>query len=344
MKYWKENDIYYSETKQGAIGYVDLSTLPKKGSKIDWKNVDNYIPFKYHDVKDKLHVKYVPSENKTKVAVSYNTRTQVIQVGNLYRVKLNFITTGENKYIVHQVKEGDIIKNCEILKIIEDLSSTEFYVYNIKEEVYGKVYKQSFLKYKTDNYVPHGTIPQSKMLYHKKHIHRYVKNKTDLYNYKHTSRKMITTKCPNCSREKDIRIADLLKDNYSCQCSKQYSSFGERLTQSYLDIMGIDYIREYSFKDLGRKRFDFYLPDYNTVLEVHGIQHYKEVTGYMNHKKTKQSDTIKKKYCKENGIHYIEVDARKSTFKHILSNLDKVFKSYQVDRDKVIERYREIYR
>ena len=84
MKYWKENDIYYSETKQGAIGYVDLSTLPKKGSKIDWKNVDNYIPFKYHDVKDKLHVKYVTSENKTKVAVSYNTRTQVIQIGRAH--------------------------------------------------------------------------------------------------------------------------------------------------------------------------------------------------------------------------------------------------------------------
>lgn len=238
MKYWKENDIYYSETKQGAISYVDLSSLPKKGSQIYWKNVDSYIPFKYHDV-----------------------------------------------------KEGDIIKNCEILKIIDDKSSTEFYVYNIKEEVYGKVYKQSFLKYKTDNYVPHGTIPQSKMLYHKKHIHKYVKHE-DLFNYRYTSKKLITTKCPNCSREKKIQVIDLLKDNYSCQCSKQYSSFGGRLTQSYLDIMGIDYIREYSFKDLGRKRFDFYLPDYNTVLEVHGVQHYQEVTGYMNHKKTKQNNPM----------------------------------------------------
>ena len=40
----------------------------------------------------------------------------------------------------------------------------------------------------------------------------------------------------------------------------------------------------------------------------------------------------------------IEIDARKSTFKHILSNLDKIFKSYQVDRGKVIKRFREIYR
>lgn len=343
MKYWKENDTYYSETKQGVISYVDLSSLPKKGSKIDWKNVDNYIPFQYHNVKDKLHVKYVPSENKTKVEINYNSRTQAVQVGNLYRVKLNFITSGEAKYSVHQVKEGDIIKNCEILKIIDDKTSIQLYVYNIKEEVYGKVYKQSFLKYKTDNYVPHGTIPQSKMLYHKKHIHKYVKHE-DLFNYRYTSKKLITTKCPNCSREKKIRVIDLLKDNYSCQCSKSYSSFGERLTQSYLDIAGIEYIREHSFKDLGRKRFDFYLPEYNAVLEVHGIQHYQEVTGYMNHKKTKQSDVIKKKYCKENSISYIEIDARKSTFKHILSNLDKVFKSYQVDKKEVVKRYREIYR
>lgn len=50
------------------------------------------------------------------------------------------------------------------------------------------------------------------------------------------------------------------------------------------------------------------------------------------------------KYCKDNSISYIEIDARKSTFRHILSNLDKIFKSYQVDKKDVIRRYREIYR
>lgn len=344
MEYWNENDIYYSKTKQGVVNFIDLSTLPKKGSKIDWKNVDNFIKFQYHGIKDMLHVKYVFYEKKSKAEISYNGRTQDIQVGSLYRVKLNFITLGEKKYSFSTFNVGDMYKGCEILSKKKVKSKTYYLVYNISEEVYGTISNQRILSIKGDNYVPHGTTPQSKMLYRKKHIHRYVKNKTDLYNYRYTSRKMIITKCPNCSREKEVRVTDLLKDNYSCQCSKQYSSFGERLTQSYLDIVGMDYIREYSFKDLGRKRFDFYLPDYNTVLEVHGIQHYQEVAGYMNHKKTKQSDSIKKNYCKENSIHYIEVDARKSTFKHILSNLDNVFKSYQVDKDKVIERFREIYR
>ena len=344
MEYWNENSVYYAKTKQGVVNFIDLSTLPKKGSKTDWKNVDDFVEFQYRGIKDTLHVKYVFAEKKSKAKITYNGITQVIQVGNLYRVKLNFITTGEKKYSFSTFNAGDIFKGCEILSKKKVKSKTYYLVYNTSEEVYGTISNQKLLTIKGDNYVPHGTIPQSKMLYHKKYIHKYVKNKTDLFNYRYTSRKMIATKCPNCGREKDIRVGDLVKDNYSCQCSKQYSSFGERVTQSYLDIMGVDYKREYSFKNLGRKRFDFYLPDYNTVVEVQGIQHYKEVTGYMNHKKTKQSDTIKKKYCKENGIHYIEVDARKSTFKHILSNLDKVFKSYQVDRDKVIERYREIYR
>ncbi|BBI90302.1 hypothetical protein MRS_185 [Staphylococcus phage MR003] len=344
MEYWKEQDIYYSKTKQGVISYIDLSSLPKKKSRIDWVNVNHYIPFKYHSTKGKLYIKYLtPTKKESRVEITYNNKTQATQVANVYKVKFNFITQGQKSYTVHNIKQGDIIKNCEVLKVVDTHLGTQLYVYNIKEEVYGKVSKQNLLKYKTDNYIPYGTIPQSKMLYHKKHIHKYVKYK-DLFKYKYTTKKKIETICPNCKRKKDIRITDLIKDNYSCQCSKQYSSFGERLTQSYLDIANIEYIREYKFKELGKKRFDFFLPKYNTVIEVHGVQHYQEVSGYMNHQKTKLSDIEKREYCKENSIQYIEIDARKSTFKHILSNLQRTFKYSNIDSKEVIKRYRHVYR
>ena len=341
MKYYNNNDIYYSETKTGITNYIDLSTLPKRGKSIDWKSTNHRVPFKYHDIEGHLHLKYSPSQSKTVlIDVTYNNTTFTQQVTNLKRVKLNYITTQNKKYTMQDYQVGDIVKGCEILAI-KKKSDTYFYlVYNIKEEVHGTISNQKLKAIRTNNYVPHHTVPQSKMLYHHKHIHKYVVNRGDLFNYRHTSRKYIQTVCPNCHIERRVRVADLIRDTYSCTCSKSYSSFGERVTQAYLDVLGVDYIREYKFKSLGLKRFDFYLPEFNTVVEVHGIQHYQEVTGYMCHKTTKQSDIEKRQFCKDNGIQYVEIDARRSTFKHIIGNLNKY--TY-VEPDSIKERYRAVY-
>ena len=341
MKYYNNNDIYYSETKTGITNYIDLSTLPKRGKSIDWKSTNHRVPFKYHDIEGHLHLKYSPSQSKTVlIDVTYNNTTFTQQVTNLKRVKLNYITTQNKKYTMQDYQVGDIVKGCEILAV-KKKSDTYFYlVYNIKEEVHGTISNQKLKAIRTNNYVPHHTVPQSKMLYHHKHIHQYVTNREDLFNYRYSSRKTITTTCPNCNMVKKIRVVDLTKDTYSCPCTKSYSSFGERVTQAYLDILNVPYVREYKFKDLGLKRFDFYLPNHNTVVEVHGIQHYQEVTGYMCHKTTKQSDIEKRQFCKDNGIQYVEIDARKSTFKHIIGSLNKY--TY-VEPDSIKERYRAVY-
>ncbi|AFV80998.1 hypothetical protein O151_gp071 [Staphylococcus phage vB_SauM_Remus] len=140
MEYWKEQDIYYSKTKQGVISYIDLSSLPKKKSRIDWVNVNHYIPFEYHSTKGKLYIKYLtPTKKESRVEITYNNKIQATQVANVYKVKFNFITQGQKSYTVHNIKQGDIIKNCEVLKVVDTHLGTQLYVYNIKEEVYGKV-------------------------------------------------------------------------------------------------------------------------------------------------------------------------------------------------------------
>ncbi|UXE02875.1 hypothetical protein Koombakaat1_00085 [Staphylococcus phage Koomba-kaat_1] len=96
MEYWKEQDIYYSKTKQGVISYIDLSSLPKKKSRIDWVNVNHYVPFKYHSTKGKLCIKYLtPTKKESRVEITYNNKTQATQVANVYKVKFNFITQGQ---------------------------------------------------------------------------------------------------------------------------------------------------------------------------------------------------------------------------------------------------------
>lgn len=100
----------------------------------------------------------------------------------------------------------------------------------------------------------------------------------------------------------------------SCGCSK-YRSYGEDKIVKILNKNNIKYIREYSnntckFTDTNYlARFDFYLPDYNTIIEYNGIQHYiKANSGYNGperFQKTQEHDQIKIKWCLDNNFNLI---------------------------------------
>lgn len=85
-------------------------------------------------------------------------------------------------------------------------------------------------------------------------------------------------------------------------------SKGEDEIYSYLVEYKIQFIKEYRFSDCFYKRrlpFDFYLPDYNTVIEYNGEQHYKPVKifgGTKHYEETVLRDQIKQDYCKNNNI------------------------------------------
>lgn len=64
-----------------------------------------------------------------------------------------------------------------------------------------------------------------------------------------------------------------------------------------------------SFDDCRDKKclpFDFYLPDYNLIIEFDGQIHYWEV-GYGNHDITVAHDKIKNEYCKSHNIDIIRI-------------------------------------
>jgi len=63
-------------------------------------------------------------------------------------------------------------------------------------------------------------------------------------------------------------------------------------------------------KDKGLLKFDFYLPEYNILIEYDGEQHFKPVNffgGEKSYKIRKKRDRIKNKYCKKNNIRLIRI-------------------------------------
>ena len=99
-------------------------------------------------------------------------------------------------------------------------------------------------------------------------------------------------------------------------CPKCRKSKGEILIIKFLNDNNIKFIEQFKFNNcVGsnfnyKLRFDFYLPDYKTVIEYDGIQHFEPIRfngcciekANISFNNTKYNDEIKTKYCLENHI------------------------------------------
>ena len=90
-------------------------------------------------------------------------------------------------------------------------------------------------------------------------------------------------------------------------------SLGERSIKKYLDDKGIIYNRQKSFEDCKNQfilKFDFYLPEKNSIIEYDGIQHFESVKIFGGEKKfeiLKRCDYIKNNYCNDKGIKLLRI-------------------------------------
>ena len=121
--------------------------------------------------------------------------------------------------------------------------------------------------------------------------------------------------CKLCGRTGLSLLKENLKRQYSCGCT--ISSKGERKISELLTQNNIGFIQEKRFSDLkfidtnNVARFDFYLPDYNTLIEYDGIQHFVAGAGNFDNlekfKKTQEHDKIKNEYAKKHNINLIRI-------------------------------------
>lgn len=103
------------------------------------------------------------------------------------------------------------------------------------------------------------------------------------------SRKSIKERKQSKMSSGELRIAEFLKDN------------------------GVRFIREYYMKTLYNSQskrllfFDFFLPDYNAVIEFDGQQHFKPIYGAEKLRCTRHNDSIKNWFCQRQGIKILRI-------------------------------------
>lgn len=94
-------------------------------------------------------------------------------------------------------------------------------------------------------------------------------------------------------------------------CRKCRNSKGEEKITRVLESKSIKFIHDENCLDfLGELRPDFYLPDYNLIIEYDGEQHFKPIEifgGVERFEKTQELDALKTQLCEEHNIKLIRI-------------------------------------
>lgn len=139
--------------------------------------------------------------------------------------------------------------------------------------------------------------------------------------------------CPECSNEFSKRIAEVSSRGSFCNhCSK---SRGERRIVKWLHENNISYISEKEYDELigvggNNLRYDFYLQDYDMLLEYDGEFHYEDRYKDGRFKKQKTHDRLKNKYAKDNDIKLIRIPYWD------FDNIEEILNKEIIDSNKLI--------
>ena len=104
------------------------------------------------------------------------------------------------------------------------------------------------------------------------------------------------------------RPKDIINEHSYCpKCSKKTSK-GERKIAEFLTSNDIPFEKEKTFDWCGKRRYDFYLPNHNLLIEYNGIQHYQEVPNFfLSLEEQKMVDKEKQEKAIQNGFEYLVI-------------------------------------
>lgn len=131
----------------------------------------------------------------------------------------------------------------------------------------------------------------------------YLKNHNDGYKYSHGSNVNLNWVCINCGNEMVYSPNKFLNLASKCMVCESKRSLGERLFAAILNQLKVNFKWDKEFIWSNKRRYDFYLIDYNTIVEINGAQHYYNSTKYkIGVKEQKIIDNLKFIEAKNNGI------------------------------------------
>ena len=148
------------------------------------------------------------------------------------------------------------------------------------------------------------------------------------YEYTNCTDRCLKIRC-KCGNHFQTSYINYMKANVKrCRRCSSITSSGELEVKSALEELNLVYETEKRFDDCRDKKplpFDFYIKDYNLVIEFDGQNHFYEV--FPTHSKTIAHDKIKNEYCIKNNINILRIPYWDGhNVKEIISNKIKEIK------------------
>ncbi len=136
--------------------------------------------------------------------------------------------------------------------------------------------------------------------------------------FKHSSDFIIKGTCKQCKNSIFKKLNSWRYGNNICQVCNEYDSIGEMLVGKCLQNNNINFEMQKKFPDLKDKNqlsYDFYLKDFNLLIECQGEQHKKpksfgcssKIETYKNFLVQKKHDKLKLDYAKYNNFNFLEI-------------------------------------
>ena len=319
------NNEYYTTPNKFLQGRRCPYCKGKRITETNSKTHDQFIKEVYDLVGDEYSVleKYKTSDYKIKFRHNI--------CNHEYYIKPRLFLQGNRcpkcAYLIRRTKKTKT--HDQFIKEVYDLVGDEYSVLekytNNKIKIKMKHNKCGFEYYVTPNYFLGGTrCPKcaKKLRYDTKlfndKVYELVGNEYSILEDYTNSKTKIKFRHNICNNEYYVAPYKFVQGNRCPYCNLHSSSSkNELLIEEYLKEKEIEYKREYTFsscKDVYVLRFDFYLPEYDLLIEYDGEQHfipgwYKDVDKF---NKCHKHDEMKNKWCKENNKDLLRINYKQN--------------------------------
>lgn len=150
-------------------------------------------------------------------------------------------------------------------------------------------------------------------------LDRFRKGKGDIKHY--------SLKCLDCNNTYDRSEGHVRNRGVKCPICGDGISYPQKFMTSVLKQLKVDFTTEYIINENKDSRYDFYIPHLNLIIEVHGIQHYKD-TGFGNNggrnlQEEQDNDEYKKQKAINLGYNYIVINAMDSSVEWLRKSIEE---------------------
>lgn len=315
-----EKDGYWFNVRLGNI---------KKGQNVSKFGITN--PFLEHNFRVALKKrgataqyvehKIVTKKHKKKILVTLRCECGKLFVKDGCQIeKANINLICPNCYKLHKskihMKSPAIIKKCFIDKGYNIVS--EPYYYNGAKSLWLIEDKMGYIGYLSYNKLIRGS---ELSIYAPNNFQLRIYNLNNFFknnNCKSKAIKMVDREhvqiiCECGTIFECLYYCCFSKNRMFCpKCNKRVSSF-ERKVEIFLEEINVKFKKQFiinSCKDILPLPFDFYLSDYNTLIEVDGQQHFEAIECFGGREallQTQKHDKIKTEYCKKWDIPLLRI-------------------------------------